>query len=87
MAMISSRTLSQLTATLSLQFKERAMKTYVMEIVTQVLTVSANSEEEAEEKYSAHFDGEDCPCGEEDCNCVEDHEDCYHNTTEYEKSE
>jgi hypothetical protein len=58
------------------------MKTYTMEVVTQVVTISANSEEEAEAKYDAFFSGDDCPCGAEDCECVEDSEDCYHNTTE-----
>jgi len=61
------------------------MKTYVMEVVSQVLTISANSEEEAEAKYGAHFEGEDCPCGKGNCDCVTDSEDCYHNTTEYER--
>jgi hypothetical protein len=58
------------------------MKTYTMEVVTQVMTISANSEEEAEAKYDAYFSGDDCPCGADDCECVEDSEDCYHNTTE-----
>lgn len=56
------------------------MPTYSMEIVTQVLTITADTEEQAEEKYSAYFDNSDCPCGDSDCDCVEDSEDCYHNT-------
>lgn len=51
-----------------------------MEIVTQVLTITADTEEQAEEKYAAHFGDGDCPCGNDDCDCVEDSEDCYHNT-------
>ena len=57
------------------------MPTYQMEIVTQVLTITADTEEQAEEKYSAYFDdSENCPCGISDCDCVEDSEECYHNT-------
>jgi len=52
-----------------------------MEIVTQVLTITADTEEQAEEKYAAYFDdSENCPCGVSDCDCVEDSEECYHNT-------
>jgi hypothetical protein len=58
------------------------MKTYVMEVVSQVLTISANSEEEAEAKYDAFFWQDNCPCGEGDCDCVNSSEECYHNTTE-----
>jgi hypothetical protein len=53
-----------------------------MEIVTEVVTIQANSEEEAELKYEAFFNSEDCLCGEKDCECVETSEDCYHNTEE-----
>jgi hypothetical protein len=57
------------------------MPTYQMEIVTQVLTITADTEEQAEEKYDIHFNGGDCPCGNGgDCDCVEDSEDIYHNT-------
>ena len=57
------------------------MPTYQMEIVTQVLTITADTEEQAEEKYASYFDySEPCPCGISDCDCVEDSEDCYHNT-------
>lgn len=57
------------------------MPTYQMEIVTQVLTITADSEEQAEEKYAAYFGDGDCPCGDGDnCDCVEDSEDVYHNT-------
>ena len=57
------------------------MPTYNMEIVTQVLTITADNEEQAEEKYDIYFNGGDCPCGNgDDCDCVEDSEDCYHNT-------
>lgn len=56
------------------------MNRYSMEVVTQVLTIDALTEEEAELKYDAYFSGEPCPCGEDDCNCVEDSDDVYHTT-------
>jgi len=57
------------------------MPTFQMEVVCQVLTITADNEEQAEEKYAAYFDdGENCPCGVSDCDCVEDSEECYHNT-------
>ena len=59
------------------------MPVYCMEIVTQTLTITADNEEQAEEKYDIYFNGGECPCGKGgDCDCVEDSEDCYHNTTE-----
>ena len=58
------------------------MKLYEMEVVTQVLTVRADSADQAEEKYDAYFNGDACPCGSESCDCVEDSEDTYHNTSE-----
>ena len=62
------------------------MKTYLMEVVTQTLTIQANSEAEAELKYDAYFNGwdeGDCPCGNgTECDCVEESEECYHNTSE-----
>jgi hypothetical protein len=59
------------------------MPTFQMEVVTQVLTITADNLEQAEEKYASHFDYSDpCPCGEGGCDCVEDSEDCYHITTE-----
>ena len=58
------------------------MKLYEMAVVTQVLTVRANSEDEAEEKYSAYFNEEECPCGVSGCDCVEYSEDTYHITSE-----
>jgi hypothetical protein len=52
-----------------------------MEIVTQTLTITADTEEQAEEKYDIYFNGGECPCGNGgDCDCVEDSEDVYHNT-------
>jgi len=51
-----------------------------MEVVTQVLTINALTQEQSEEKYDAYFNGESCPCGYYDCDCVEDSEDCYHTT-------
>jgi hypothetical protein len=57
------------------------MPIYSMEIVTQTLTITADTEEQAEEKYDIYFNGGDCPCGNGgDCDCVEDSEDVYHNT-------
>jgi len=62
--------------------RDGEVKLYEMAVVTQVITVRANSEEEAEEKYDAHFSGDACPCESESCDCVEDTEDTYHITTE-----
>jgi len=59
------------------------MPTFQMEVVCQVLTITADNEEQAELKYESHFDySVPCPCGEGGCDCVEDSEDCYHITTE-----
>lgn len=58
------------------------MRLYEMAIVTQVLTIEAASEEEAEAKYDAYFGGDACPCGADDCDCVKDSEDTYHITTD-----
>ena len=58
------------------------MKLYEMAVVTQVVMVRANSEEEAEAKYDAYFSEEECPCGAPECECVHDSEDTYHITTE-----
>lgn len=64
------------------------MPTFRMEVVTQVLTITAATMEEAEEKYDSHFDySGECPCGDSDCDCVEDSEDCYHITTELTEGE
>ena len=52
------------------------MKLYEMAVVTQVVMVRANSEDEAEAKYEAYFSEEECPCGSEGCDCVNDSEDC-----------
>jgi hypothetical protein len=57
------------------------VKRYSMEIVTQTLTIEANSQEEAEHKYNAYFGAEPCPCGQDQCDCVEDSDDVYHITT------
>jgi hypothetical protein len=58
------------------------MKLYEMAVVTQVVMVRANSEDEAEAKYGAYFNEEECPCGAPECECVNDSEDTYHITTE-----
>ena len=55
------------------------MKTYAANIVSSVLVIKANSEEEAELKYSAYFGMEDeCPCGQEACDCCHEEEDVFH---------
>jgi hypothetical protein len=52
-----------------------------MEVVCQVLTITADNEEQAELKYESYFDySVPCPCGEGGCDCVSDSEECYHNT-------
>lgn len=56
------------------------MNRYTMEVITQVLTIDALTQDEAELKYDAYFNGEACPCGAEDCSCVEDSDDVYHTT-------
>jgi hypothetical protein len=54
-----------------------------MEVVTQVLTITADNEEQAELKYESHFDySVPCPCGDGGCDCVVDSEEVYHLTTE-----
>ena len=58
------------------------MKLYEMAVVTQVVTIRANDEDEAEAKYNAYFNEEECPCNIEGCDCVEESEDTYHITTE-----
>ena len=64
------------------------MPIYTMEVVTQVLTIVADNEEQAEAKYDAYFDSnEACPCGVVNCDCVDDSEDIYHITTEQEPDE
>lgn len=61
------------------------MNHYSMEIVTQTLTIRAESQEEAELKYNAYFGAESCPCGQDDrCDCVEDSDDVYHITSKLE---
>ena len=58
------------------------LRVFEIEIVTQVLTITAKDQEEAEAKYDAHFDGDACPCGKDECDCVDDSEEVYHITTE-----
>ena len=52
-----------------------------MEVVTTALTITAKDENEAEEKYDAHFNGDECPCGNKDCKCVLVSDEVYHITT------
>ncbi len=56
------------------------MNRYQMEVITQVITIDALTQEEAEDKYDAYFNEEPCPCGADKCGCVEDSEDSYHTT-------
>lgn len=56
------------------------MATYKAEIITQVLYIEAESEDEAESKYDAYFNDEECPCGGgSECGCIDDGEECFHN--------
>jgi hypothetical protein len=63
------------------------MKRYRLEVITSVLVIEAENEEQAEAKYEAYWSmgGEPCPCGEDYCECVEYSEETYHNTTELEE--
>lgn len=66
------------------------MPTYRMEIVSRVLTITADTEEQAEEKYDIYFNGGDCPCGVggggNNCDCVDDDDDeIFHNTEKVEE--
>lgn len=55
------------------------MKTYVANIVSSQLIIRAENEEEAEAKYSAHFDwDEPCPCGQDKCDCCTEEEEVFH---------
>jgi hypothetical protein len=64
------------------------MKRYQFEVITEVLYIEAETQEEAEAKYDAFWTGgaELCPCGEEYCECVERNEETYHITTELEEA-
>ena len=63
------------------------MKNYNFEVITEVLYIEAQNEEEAEAKYDAYWSmgNELCPCGEEYCDCVDRHEETYHVITELEE--
>jgi hypothetical protein len=54
------------------------MKTYVANIVSNQLIIEAEDEGQAEEKYSAFFNGDPCPCGKDECDCVTEQEDVFH---------
>ncbi len=62
------------------------MKRYQFEVVTSVLVIEAQNEEEAEAKYNAYWlrGSEICPCGDVYCECVDEIEETYHNTIELE---
>lgn len=51
------------------------MATYIANIVSSTFTCNANSEEEAEEKYSAYFNDEDCKCQEQGLECICEYDD------------
>lgn len=63
----------------------RMSKYFEAEVISQTLSIRANSAEEAEEKYDSFFNSENCDECEKmgrDCDCVEETEDCYHNMDE-----
>lgn len=52
---------------------------YTANIVTQQFICNANSLEDAERKYDAFFNGEDCGCDTEGIECIcGEEEDTYH---------
>lgn len=58
------------------------MKTYTAEVITEVLTIQANSPEEAELKYNAFYDDTPCPDHNKpvsDCCVIYSDTDTYHN--------
>lgn len=46
------------------------MATYLASIVSQSLTIKADSIEEAEEKYDSYFERTPCPCKKRNCDCI-----------------
>lgn len=60
------------------------MKSYRFEVITSVLIIEAENEEQAETKYDVYWTaGEElCPCGVKYCGCVEYSEETYHTITE-----
>ena len=46
------------------------MATYTANVITGQFICNANSEEEAEEKYAAYFDDEDCGCEAQGLDCI-----------------
>jgi hypothetical protein len=63
----------------------RVSKYFEAEVISQTLSIRANSAEEAEDKYDAYFNSENCDECEKmgrDCDCVNETEDCYHNMDE-----
>ena len=56
------------------------MAIYTANIITSSFTCNARSEEEAEEKYDAWFNGEDCGCETQglECICREDDDNVDH---------
>ena len=58
-------------------------KEFRAEIVCQIFTCNAIDEEDAERKYSAYFDGEDCGCQDQGLECICDvYDEVYHNWEE-----
>jgi hypothetical protein len=66
--------------------RETRVSTYFeAEVISQTLSIRANSSEEAEEKYGNYFNSENCEDCEKlgrECDCVNETEDCYHNMDE-----
>lgn len=51
------------------------MATYVARVIAGEFTCNARSEDEAEAKYDAWFEGEDCGCDEQALMCICDYDD------------
>jgi hypothetical protein len=60
--------------------KEVKMKRYKVEVVSQVLYIIAEDEEQAEAKYDAYWSNS-CICGASVCACVEEHSEVSHITS------
>ena len=51
------------------------MATYIANVVSGVFTCHANSEEDAEHKYDAYWNGEDCLCEQQGLECICNYDD------------
>lgn len=65
------------------------MNTYRMELVIETYEITAQSEQDAEKKYAAYHELENCPMHENQkvfsCGCVAMFENVYHNTELWEE--